>query len=213
MSERVNRRYVAPKRVAAAAQTRDRILRAAHALFVAHGWEGTPVSEIARRAKVSVDTVYASVGRKPVLIREVIDDVLGQGRGPVPAEQRSYVADVRAAGTAEDKITIYATALGHLMPQVAPLLLTLRDAGASDPECAQAWREISERRARNMLGFAADLRQTGRLRVDLPDRAVADLVWATNSPEYYTLLRSRGWSERQYAEHLSDLWRRLLLAP
>jgi len=213
VSEHVNRRYVAPKRAAAAAQTRRRILTAAHDLFVAHGWDGTAIAEVARRAGVSVDTVYASIGRKPVLIRQLIDDLLGEGRGPVPAEQRGYVVDVRAAPTAEDKIATYATALGHLMPKVAPLLLTLRDAGATDRDCAQAWREITERRARNMLLFAADLRQTGRLRLDLPDQIVADLVWTTNSPEYYTLLRSRDWSDRDYAEHLSDLWCRLLLAP
>lgn len=213
MSERVNRRYVAPRRAAAAAETRQRILRAARDLFVAHGWEGTAIAEIARRAEVSVDTVYASIGRKPVIICQVVDDALGEGRGPVPAEQRGYVVEVRAAQTAEDKIATYAAALGRLMPTVASLLLTLRDAGATDRDCARAWQEITERRARNMLLFAADLRVTGQVRRDLTDQAVADLVWATNSPEYYTLLRSRGWSDDVYAGHLTDLWCRLLLAP
>ena len=106
-SERVNRRHLAPKRAAAAAQTRRRIPEVGHDLFLSHGWNGTAIAEIARRADVSVDTVYASIGRKPVLIREVIDDVLGGERGPVPAEQRGYVVAVRAAPSAADKIAVY----------------------------------------------------------------------------------------------------------
>ncbi len=212
MSDRVNRRrYSAPKRDAAAARTRDSVLRAARELFTVNGWNGTAVAEIARRAEVSVDTVYVAVGRKPVLILQVIDDVLGEGRGPVPAEQRRYVEDVRAAVAAPDKIAIYARALGRLMPTVSPLLVTLRDAGADDTDCQQAWQEITDRRAANMLLFAADLRSTGQLREDLTDHAVADLVWTTNSPEYYALLRSRRWSTQRYVDHLVDLWRRLLL--
>lgn len=214
MSSPVNRRrYVAPQRAAAAARTRDAILSAARELFSARGYDGTAVTEIARRARVSVDTVYAAVGRKPELIRQVIDQILGEGRGPVPAEQRGYVEEIRAAATGEDKIAVYARALGRLMPDVAPLLLALRDAGANDPTCRLVWTEIGERRATNMRLFAADLRATGQVRHDLDDQVVADVVWATNSPEYFTLLRSRGWSPARYADHLTDLWCRQLLEP
>ena len=212
VSASVNRRrYVSPSRAAAAAQTRERVVRAARELFASNGWEGTPIVEVARRADVSVDTVYATVGRKPVLLRQVVDTVLGEGRGPVPAERRRYVEDVRAAATAPEKITAYAGGLGRVMPEVAPLLLALRDAGTSDPDCAAAWHEVVDRRAENMRSFAADLRGTGELRPDLDDATVADLVWATNSPEYYTLLTSRGWTVERYVEHLTDLWCRLLI--
>jgi AcrR family transcriptional regulator len=212
MNTSVNRRrYVAPSREAAAARTRDRILSAARALFAAYGYDGTAVAEIASRAGVSVDTVYAAVGRKPDLIRQLVDQILGEGRGAVPAEQRRYVQELRAAETGESKIGIYARALGRLMPDVAPLLLALRDAGTNDPECERVWSQLVERRAANMLLFAADLRATGEARVDLDDQTVADVVWATNSPEYFTLLRSRGWSSERYAAHLADLWCRHLL--
>jgi hypothetical protein len=99
------------------------------------------------------------------------------------------------------------------MPTVVPLLEALAQAAVTDPECARVRDTITERRAGNMLLFAADLRATGELRPDLDDRAVADLVWATNSPQYFALLSSRGWSPTAYAEHLADLWRRLLLEP
>ena len=47
--------------------------------------------------KVSVDTLYASVGRKPQLLLAVHDMALGSSDEPVAAEQRDYVAAMRAA--------------------------------------------------------------------------------------------------------------------
>lgn len=49
------------------------------------------------------------------------------------------------------------------------------------------------------------------LRDDLEDDSVADLIWATNSREYFMLLTSRGWTTERYSNHLIDLWPRLLL--
>jgi AcrR family transcriptional regulator len=213
MDAAVNRRrYDATKRRAAAERTRDRILAAARSLFLQHGYERTAVADIAEQAGVSIDTVYAAVGRKPALVRLVVDDLLGEGRGPVAAEQRQYVEQIRSAPTAPEKVAIYAAALARLHPQTAALIEALGEAGRSDPECLQAWTDLRKRRAANMRRFAADLRATGQLRPDLPDRTVADLVWATNSPEYFLLLASRGWTASDYEAHLVDLWSRLLLA-
>ena len=213
MEQPVNRRrYDAPRRREAADRTRARILAAAGALFRDQGYEPTAVAQIARRAGVSVDTVYAAVGRKPQLVRTVIDDLLGEGRGPVLAEQREYVERIRATEGAAAKLAVYAAALARLHPQVAPLVGALRDAGRGDEECRRAWQELVERRAANMRTFAAELRSTGELRDDLDDAAVGDVVWATNSPEYFLLLASRGWSPGRYRDHLGDLWTRLLLS-
>ncbi len=41
----------------------------------------------------------------------------------------------------------------------------------------------------------------------------ADIVWATNAPEFYLLLvGQRGWSPERYEHFLADAWHRLLLA-
>ena len=64
-----------------------------------------------------------------------------------------------------------------------------------------------------MLQFARDLRRTGELRGDIDDREVADIIWATNSAEYFLLLGQRGWTPEQYSTHLVDLWTRTLLDP
>jgi AcrR family transcriptional regulator len=206
------RKYDASRRRAAAEETRDRVLASARELFLAHGYAATSVSAIAERAEVSVDTVYAAVGRKPRLLLTVVDMVLASSTRPEPAEQRDYVVAIHGASGARAKITTYAEALGRLMPRVAPLLLALRDAGLTDPDCRATWDHVSERRAANMLRFAADLRETGELREDWTDQQVADFVWSTNGPEWFSQWQSRGHSPEEYATTLADVWVRTLLA-
>lgn len=187
------------------------MLRAARELFTARGYAGTSVADIARAAGVSVDTLYASVGRKPQLLLAVHDVELAGGDAPVDAEQRDYVKAIREATTASDKIATYTDALAKLLPRTVPLLDSLRVAGQSDPACREVYRAVSERRAANMRLFAADLRSTGEVREDLDDDDVADLVWSMNGPDYYLLMRSRGRTPEQYAAVVREVWTRTLL--
>ncbi len=211
MENEVNRRpYDSPLRRHQAQRTRRSVLRAARRHFDRDGYAAR-VSAIATSARVSVDTVYTTVGRKPELLLAVIDTVLGSSEDAIPAEQRDYVRALTSAPTAEEKLEIYAAALGRLMPQVAPLLAALAQASVTEPECARVWQHLKERRAANMHHLAEGLRSTGQLRDDLTDDDVADVVWVTNSLEYFTLLVERRWDADRYATHLADLWKRVLL--
>jgi AcrR family transcriptional regulator len=212
--DRPTRRYHSPRRAEQAAVTRRAVLEAARELFVADGYATTTVAGVARRARVAVDTVYATVGRKPDLLREVLETAISGTDVAVPAQQRDYVQAARAATRARDKIALYVEGLVAIQQRLAPVFLAVRDAGAADPGAAALWTSISERRAANMRRFAADLRATGELRADLTDDEVADVIWSTNGPEYWVLLvRDRGWSPRRFGELLVDSWTRLLLAP
>lgn len=209
---KTSRRYHAPQRVQRAARTRQAVLEAALDLFTARGYVATTVGQIAERAGVAVDTVYAAVGRKPALLRELLETAISGADVAVPAEQRDYVRAIRAAPDARCKIRVYAAAVGQMAVRTAPIHAALREAAGSDRECAALWREISDRRAANMRLFAADLRSTGELRGDLSDDEVADIVWSMNAPEYYLLLvERRGWSPERFAGYLDDAWSRLLL--
>jgi AcrR family transcriptional regulator len=211
--KRDTRRYHSPRRAQQAAQTRRAVLAAARDLFVANGYAATTVAEIAREARVAVDTVYATVGRKPALLREVLETAISGADVAVPAEERDYVALARAATSARDKITAYVTGLVEVQRRLAPVFLALRDAAGGDIESAALWKEIAERRARNMRLFAANLRETGELRADLTDDDVADIIWSMNGTEYWVLLvGERGWSPERFGAYLIDAWSRLLLA-
>lgn len=205
------RSYTSALRRQRAEQTRARILGAAAELFLAQGYVATTARQIAARAGVSVDTVYASAGRKPQLMRELVEEAISGTSTPVPAQERDYVREIREAPTAGAKISRYAAALRDLVPRLAPLVQVLREAAPADADCARLWRSIADRRAGNMLLFARDLRATGELREDLTDEVIADIVWSTNAPEYYQLLADRGWTPERYERLLVDLWSRALL--
>jgi AcrR family transcriptional regulator len=206
------RTYRSPVRKAQAVETRTGILRAARDLMGSQGYAATTVAQIARRARVSVDTVYNSVGRKPELALAALDLLLADADEPLPAQQRDYVAAIRAAEGAAAKLEIYAAAVARLAPKIAPLVQALVRAGEDDPACGAAATRLEERRAANMRLLAADLRSTGELRGDLDDDTVADLIWSTNAVEYYLLLERRGWGAERYGVFLADLWKRTLIA-
>ena len=207
-----SRSYDNASRQAQSVETRQRILDVARAVIVERGYRAATVSEMARRADVHVDTVYALVGRKPVLLRELIEQAISGTDRPVAAEERDYVKAVTAEPDPSRKLAIYARAVRDIQERMALLYLALRDASATEPEARQVWQEISDRRAANMRKLAQDLQDAGGLRPDLSIEEAADVVWATNSSELYVLLTAeRGWPPDRYERWLADSWCRLLL--
>jgi len=210
MPSPVKRRYDTTRRSEAAARTRAAILDAARQLFTERGYAATPMTAIAERAGVALDTVYASVGRKPQLARLLIETAISGTGQAVPAEQRDYVRATQAAPDAATKIDIYAKAVAAIAPRLAPVLSIIQQAAPAEPELATLWEQIAERRAANMRLFVADLAAVSPLRLDLDE--AADIVWATNATELYQLLTGqRGWTPQRYERFLADTWRRLLL--
>ncbi len=206
------RRYDARGRQRAAAETRLRILDAARDLFTTNGYVGTTVGAIAERAGVATDTVYAAVGTKPALFRELIELALSGTDQPVPGAERDYAQRMRDEPDAGRKLAVYAAAATAIQGRLAPLFRTLHEAAATDQQLATMWREITGRRAANMRLLAADLASTGRLRDDLTIDEVADIIWTMNGSEYYTqLVTDRGWPAERFERWLHDAWCRLLL--
>jgi AcrR family transcriptional regulator len=181
-------------------------------LIVERGYRATTIAEIARRAGVHVDTVYELVGRKPVILRELIEQAISGVEGAVPAEEREYVKAIRREPDAARKLAVYAGAMREIQARMAPLHLALRDASSTEPEAATVWREISDRRAANMRRLAQELEDAGGLRAGVSVAEAADVIWATNSSELYVLLTvERGWSPERYERWLAETWCRLLL--
>lgn len=207
----VKRRYDATGRRQAAARTRTAILDAARELFTERGYAATPMTAIADRAGVAMDTVYAAAGRKPELARLLIETAISGTDQAIPAEQRDYVQRIQAAPDAETKIATYAAAITAIAPRLVLVLAIIQQAGPDEPELAALWNQIAERRAANMRRFVSDLAAVHPLRLD-PDQA-ADIVWATNATELYQLLvGQRGWTPERYQRFLTETWSRLLLS-
>lgn len=177
------------------------------------GYRGTTIAQVARTAGVHPDTVYALVGRKPEILRELIETAISGTDGPVAPEEREYVQRIQAEPDPRQKLAIYASAVGAIQTRMAPVLLALRDASVTEPEAEQVWNAISERRAVNMRRLVGDLGE-GVLRPALTVDTAADIIWVTASSEVFLLLTTeRGWSVPQYEQWLHDTWCRLLLDP
>src|SRR3984885_513190 len=153
VSPPVKRRYDASKRQQAAARTRQAILDAALELFTDPGYAATPMTAIAQRADVALDTVYASVGRKPELARLLIETAISGGSQAVPAEERDYVQAIRAAADAGTKIALYASAMRGIAGRLAPVLSIIQQAAPAEPELAALWRQVADRRAGDTRPF------------------------------------------------------------
>lgn len=206
------RRYDATTRRAASAVTRQRVLDVARDLFATDGYRTTTIGRIAAGAAVNADTVYALVGRKPVLLRELIEQALSGTDHAVAAEKRPAIAAVMAEPDPVLKLRRYAAVMRETHQRLAPLFLAVRDAASTEPDAAAVWHDIAERRATNMRQLARELQATGRLRHDITIDAAADTIWATNSPELWVLLTAdRNWPPTRYEHWLADTWIRLLL--
>jgi AcrR family transcriptional regulator len=211
-SEVKRRSYDAKRRRARSAETRQRIIDAARSLMLTDGYRATSVAAIAARAGVNVDTVYDLVGRKPFIVRELIEQSVSGRDHPVPAEERGYVLAIRAEPDPSRKLAIYAGAVRQTQQRLAPLFRVIREAMPSEPEITAVWNEIAARRAANMRTFITDVNTTGALREDLTVERAADIVWTLNSSDVYLLLtEERGWSPEEFEQWLADSWARLLL--
>jgi AcrR family transcriptional regulator len=208
----VKRQYDGSRRRAASARTRQRILDEALDRFVDVGYRGTTIAAVADGADVSVATVYELVGRKPAILRELIEQAISGSDHAVAAPDRDYVKSITAEPRADGKLAIYAEAVTEIQQRMSPLFLALRDASSTEAEARTVWTEIAERRATNMRAFAHDLHDTGRLRDGLRVDDVADVIWATTSAEFYVLLTvERGWQPPQFRAWLTDTWQRAFL--
>jgi AcrR family transcriptional regulator len=206
------RTYDVTQRQARSAETKKRILDAARDLILEKGYRATKIAAIAARAGVNVDTVYELVGRKPVVLRELIEQAISGEDRPVIAEERDYVKAMRREPDPARKLAMYAEAVCEIQGRMAPLFLALRDASSTEPDAYEVWHEISERRAANMRQLVRDLRDAGGLRPGLTVEEAADVLWAMNSSEMYVLFTAeRGWSPRRFQSWLARAWCRLLL--
>src|SRR5215470_7812025 len=203
------RPYHSPVRREQAARTRQRILDAAGALFVAHGYGTTSIRQIAAAAQVAPDTVYATFGTKARLLTALLDIRLAPG-GQASILDRSEAQAIRSE---RDPRLLRRSARDYaaMSERVRPVSEVLRTAKAVEPQMAAVRKEMEAYRLeymRTIVGWLADL---ATLRVPA-DRA-AQVVWALASPDVGRMLCDvQGWTTAEYASWLEDTLTATLLA-
>lgn len=206
------RRYDATRRREAARETRQTIVTAARGLFLERGYGATTMAAIAEAAGVSHETVYATLGPKPVLFRYLVETALSGADEPIPPLERDYARQVMSEQNASRLIEIYAHAMRLTQERLAGLFDVLNHAATTTPGLAAYLAELIERRAYYTRLIAEHLAEISGLREGVTVQSAADVLFALNSSEFFLLLvRDRQWQPDEFERWLVDSWKRLLL--
>lgn len=184
---------------ASRAATRERLIDAAASAFLEGGYSATTVSELARRAGVSLQTLYLAVGSKPALLRAVLERALvppggvtddGVGDG-YRRDLRAQAGEVhRGSDDPRDRVRAIAHVFCTVAERAAPWWELYRHAAATEPEIAADWAELHRLRRGTLTALLEDVPDE-TLRVGLTRDGAVDTLWALASPETYELLVGR----------------------
>ena len=195
------RSYDSSNRRRQAQRNYDAVLESGKRRFLADGYAATTIASVATDAGVSVETVYKSFGSKSGLVAAIWERGLA-GRGQVPAPERSDRMQA-AVSDPREIIRSWGRLTTEVAPEVAPILLLIRSAAASDPEMARLLTQTDQQRLQRMRRNARTL--DGHLRPGVTAAHAAEILWTYSSPDLYDLLvERRGWSIRRYGQFVAD---------
>jgi len=145
------RPYRAPRRAAAAAQTREAILAAAQARFEAAGWGATTIATVAAEAGVSPKTIEATFGTKAKLLAAVVEYAIRGDIDPTPMADRAAVQAERDAADAAAMLDLHARRSAGILSRSAHIAWVVEGAAAGDERVGELWT-----RMRHNLRFGLD---------------------------------------------------------
>lgn len=210
----VNRRYVSALRRDAAARTRQAILDSARELFIAQGYVATTVEEIAARAGVSKPTVFAAVGSKQAILKQLRDITLAGDDEPVPVAQRPWYREALVEPDPRHALRLYAGIATAMHRRSADIHEVLRSAATSDKDLHDLWRASEDERRGGATIVVDALLQKTRLKPALDRPTAIDIVWVLTSSDVFSrLVRTRRWSQGQFESWLGNTLIEQLLPP
>ena len=201
----VKRRYASPHRERQAAETRQRILAAAHDLFSDQGYVNTTIEQIALAAGVARPTVFTAVGNKRQIMKLVRDVALAGDEQPIPVPQRDWMRRVFDATDPRRAISLYAGNLRSMYERAAVIELTIEAAADADPEIRDLYAASVEQRKKGCRLIVTAIASKGPLREGLVADSGVDILFALASPAIYRMLvHVCRWPPERYESWLAD---------
>jgi AcrR family transcriptional regulator len=201
------RRYLSRLRDDGARRTRRLVLAAARELFAAQGYVSTTVEQIADRAGVSKPTVFASVGSKRTILKELRDLALAGDEEPIPVIERPWYQQVLTEPDPWRSLRLYAHNAVRMHQRAAEVEEVLRNAAAADPELRELWQTSEDERRVGARTVVDALLSKGPLKPSLDRDAAIDVLWVlTAGDAYRRLVHSRGWPIQRYEQWLADTY-------
>jgi len=160
--------------------------------------------DIARKAGVSVETVYSNFRSKTELLLTAIDAAVVGDTEPVPLSDRPDFTGL-AAGNLDDRIAASTRLVAGINERTWGLHRALGEAAGSEPLLNEKLHDLESRRRRN-------IREGTTLVLGRPaEDDVLDALWALMGADTFQLLtRLGGRSVEEYERWLGQTIRRLL---
>jgi AcrR family transcriptional regulator len=207
MEVKGSRTYHSPLRAEQADQTRQRVLSAARELFLARGYAGTKVQDVAAAAGVSPDTIYVSLGGKKGLLEGVWALAAAGPNDPDGRDQQVRVEAIAlSSADPSDRVRRLVALSCETLGRVSPVHAVLRAAADGHPFAA----ELQARMLRSRLDT-----QSRNLRTVLGDAALQPGLTAADAAEHYSALLSpelfdlltvtRGWGLDHYQAWVGEI--------
>jgi AcrR family transcriptional regulator len=194
-------------------ENEERILRAAHELFVRDGYQATTLAAVADAAGVAHRTVYVRFGTKAALLKRVIDVALVGDLAPIDVVHRGWYHAATTAPSLDARISAFAAGSAGLMASAADVIAVAREAEATEPvlaAAAGAGRRATHEAVRIFWTRARDDEL-------LPPRA--DLAWLADTTsvlahaETYLLMRETlRVTPNRYQKWMATTWQRMAVA-
>jgi AcrR family transcriptional regulator len=187
-------------------QTRASILDAAWALLEERG-PGVRIADIAAKAGVSRQTVYLHFGDRVSLFVALGDHVdVSFGRDRLRAH-------VFGAPTAVESLRRWVQTMSWYTAKIDSVSRILELSAESDEALRAVWRDRMTGRRSHVRRIAERIAAEGQLADGWTVEAAADLIFTVTLPGPWRVLTSvLDWSEQQYAEQITGLLERSILA-
>lgn len=202
MSNQKKRAYHSETRVKKAAETKDRILTSARALFESEGFEGTTIEKLAQAAEVSVPTVYGLFQSKLGVLRALMNEALP------PDQFEALVEEAMNAPSAKRHLEMSAKIARQIYDAEREQMDIFRSASVLAPELKVLEKEREERRYLRQENTIKAIASQDALKPSLDISKARDILWTFTGRDLYRLLViERSWSSEEY-----ELWLAQLLA-
>lgn len=192
-------------RAVAARETRRRVVEAARASFLEHGYPATTIRAVAESAGVSQETVYKSFRGKAGLLKAVYDVTMAGDDDDRPISERPEAIAVWEATTPAASARAHAELARTLNGRAGPLLQTVLAARGTSAEVDDFAATTDGER---LIGatMAVELWDSrGWLRPGVTVEHGRDVLWMANSPAVLGLTRDRGWSDDEYYDWIVEV--------
>ncbi|MFL6016691.1 MAG: TetR/AcrR family transcriptional regulator [Gaiellaceae bacterium] len=207
------RAYNAPRRAAAAAETRQTIVQAAKHAFEERGWAATTIQSVAASASVSPKTVEALFGTKAALLKTVVDFAIRGDLLDVTVNQRERAAAIDAAADATSMLDLHASHVRAIQARTARIAWSVEVAAPTDSHVAELWNQMTANRlsgvrwaTRTYMSKAGADRSIKRTEIE--NTFWVALEWGT----FRSLTDQHGLTVDQFERWLRGYYRRMLLA-